>query len=229
MQQISSRDAVLAVLNDPSFVVPPVPPARAGVAWLRAEVGRFSTGETHERRRALSVAILDAIPLESLRAGGLMHPVALLARAMGVDAPVVGPVGDVAQAYQPGTGDEARAGLAVDRLVAVFGGGYDEPTAARIGVLVQAYEATAALIERSRHRPVDDVLRDDPPVPATKRQALVATTVGDITIAAGEVVQVRLGGDLAFGAGPRRCPGRAHALALVAGTRGTGLVHEGHR
>jgi cytochrome P450 len=141
---------------------------------------------------------------------------------MGIETPVVDLVGDVAQAYQPGTGDEARADPAVDRLVAIVGGGYDEPTAARIGVLVQAYEATAVLIERSRHRPVDDVLRDDPPVPATRRQALVTTTVGDITIEAGEVVQVRLAGDLAFGAGPRRCPGRAHALALVAGTRGLG-------
>jgi hypothetical protein len=217
MQQISGRDAALAVLNDPSFVVPPVPSAPVGVAWLRATAGRFSAGEAHERRRALSIAILDAIPLESLRAGGLMHPVAILARAMGVDGYVVDLVRDVAQAYQPGTGDETRAGAAVDRLVAVFGGGYDEPTAARIGVLVQACEATAVLIERSRRRPVDDVLRDYPPVPVTKRQALVATTVGDVTIEAGEVVQVRLAGDLAFGAGPRRCPGRAHALALVEG------------
>ena len=86
-------------------------------------------------------------------------------------------------------------------------------------MLVQAYGPTAALIERARHRPVDDVLRDDPPVPATKRQALRTTTVGDLTVQAGEVVQVRLAGDLAFGAGPRRCPGREHALALVTGAR----------
>lgn len=224
MQQISGRDAALAVLNDPSFVVPPAPPAPAGVAWLRATVGRFSTGAAHERRRALSVAILDAIPLEPLRVGGLGHPVALLAREMGADESVVDLVRDVAQAYQPGTDDEARADAAVGRLVAVFGGDYDEPTAARIGVLVQACEATTVLIERARHRPVEDVLRDHPPVPATKRQALVTTTVGDLTIEAGEVVQVRLAGDLAFGAGPRRCPGRAHALALVEATRAGGTL-----
>jgi cytochrome P450 len=217
MQQISGRDAALAVLNDPAFVVPPVPPASAGVAWLRAAVGRFSTGEAHERRRALSVAILDAIPLESLRACGPLHPVAVLGRAIGAGEAVVDLVRDVAQAYQPGTGDESRADAAVDRLVAAFGGVFDEPTAARIGVLVQACDATAVLIERARHRPVDDVLRDHPPVPATKRQALVATIVGDLTIEAGEVVRVSLAEDLAFGAGPRRCPGRAHALALVAG------------
>ena len=217
MQHIDDHDAALSVLNDPAFVVPPVVAACAGVAWLRATVGRFSTGEAHERRRALSIAILDAIPLESLRAGGPMHPVAVLAYAIGVDAPAVDLVRDVAQAYQPGTGDESRADAAVARLVALFGGAFDEPTAARIGVLVQACEATAKLIERARHRPVDDVLRDDPPVPATKRQALVATTVGGVMVEAGEVVQVRLAGDLAFGAGLRRCPGQAHALALVEG------------
>lgn len=221
MQQISSHDAALAVLTDPDFVVPPVPAAATGIAWLRATVGRFSTGEVHERRRALSVAILDAIPPESLRTGGA-QPVATLARAMGVAEPVE-PVAelvrDAAQAYQPGTGDEALADAAVDRLVAHLGG-YDEPTAARIGVLVQACAATEVLVERARHRPVEDVLRDDPPVPATKRQALAAATVGDIAVDAGEVVRVRLAGDLAFGAGPRRCPGRAHALALAEGAVG---------
>src|SRR5205814_6115539 len=217
MQQINGRDAALAVLTDPVFVVPPVPPASAGVAWLRATVGRFSNGAAHERRRALSIAILDTIPLESLRAGGQMHPVAVLAAAMGLDAAVVDLVRDVAQAYQPGTGHESRADAAVARLVAVFGGVFDEPTAARIGVLVQACQPTKALMERARHRPVDAVLRDDPPVPSTKRQALVRATVGDAMVEAGEVVQVRLAGDLAFGAGPRRCPGRAHALGLVQG------------
>ncbi|MEJ3742913.1 hypothetical protein WEI85_06460 [Actinomycetes bacterium KLBMP 9797] len=224
MQLISGREAALAVLNDPSFVVPTVPPATAGVGWLRATVGRFSIGAAHERRRALSLAILAAIPLEPLRAGVRTHPVAVLARAMGVREPVVDLVRDVAQAYQPGTGDGARADAAVDRLVALLGGGYDEPTAARIGVLVQACEATAALIERAGQRPVEEVLRDDPPVPATTRQALATTTAGGVTVGAGELVRVRLAGDLAFGAGPRRCPGRAHALALVDGALAGGAA-----
>lgn len=214
MQQISGRDGH-ALLTDPALVVPPVPLASNGVAWLRATVARFSSGQVHERRRALAVAVLDAIPLGSLRVGNGTHPVAGLARAMGSDDSIVALVRDVAQAYQPGTGNEARADAAVDRLVAVLGGGFDEPTAARVGVLVQACDATAALIERARHTPVDDVLREHPPVPATKRQALVPTTVGEVTIGAGEVVQVRLSGDLAFGAGPHRCPGRAHALAFT--------------
>jgi cytochrome P450 len=217
MQRLGDGDAVLAVLNDPAFVVPPVPSASAGVAWLRAAVCRFSTGQAHERRRAVSTAILDAIALESLRAGGLAHPVAVLAHAMGLEEPVVDLVRDVAQAYQPGTGDESRADSAITGLVAVLGGAFDELTAARIGILVQAFQPTTALIERARHRPVHEVLRDDPPVPATKRQALVATTVGGVRIEAGEVVQLGLSGDLAFGAGPHRCPGRELALALIEG------------
>lgn len=221
MPQTVDRDTALAVLIDPGFVVPPVPAASSGVAWLRATVGRFSTGATYARRRALSVAVLDAIPPDSLRTGPAGHPVAALARVMGVDGSVVDLVRDVAQAYQPDTGDDARADPAVDHLVAVFGG-HDEWTAARIGVLVQACDATAALVERARHRPVEEVLRDRPPVPATRRQALARTTVGDVTVEAGEVVRVLLAGDLAFGAGPRRCPGRAHALALVDANRADG-------
>ena len=225
MHRISNPEAARAVLHDPSFVVPPVPAADRGVAWLRATVGRFSTGADHERRRALAVAILDGVPLPALRTGGGAHPVTVLARAMGGPEAVEALVSDVAQAYQPGTGDESRADAAVDRLVAVLGGRWDEPTAARIGVLVQACAATATLIERARHRPVDDVLRDDPPVPATRRLASVATTVDGVPVAAGEVVLVGLTGGLAFGAGPRACPGRAHALALAEGARDSGEVY----
>jgi hypothetical protein len=215
MQQISGPAAASAVLNDPRFVVPAVPPGRRGVAWLRATVGRFSTGTAYERRRALSTAVLDRIPVEAVRAG---HPVAVLAAALGIHEPVVELVRDVAQAYQPGTGDEARADPAADRLVALLGGVRDELTAARIGVLVQACTATEILIERAREHGVEKVLRDLPPVPATKRQATVAVTVGGVAVEAGEIVLVRLAGELAFGAGERRCPGRAHALAIVAAT-----------
>jgi hypothetical protein len=218
MQQISGPEAASAVLFDPRFVVPAVPPASGGVAWLRATVGRFSSGTAYERRRALSTAVLDRIPVEALRAGGAGHPVAVLATALGIHEPVVELVRDVAQAYQPGTGDEARADPAADRLVAVLGGVRDELTAARIGVLVQACTATEVLIERAREHGVEKVLHDLPPVPATKRRATAAVTVGGVTVEAGEVVLVRLAGESAFGAGERRCPGSAHALAIVAAT-----------
>jgi cytochrome P450 len=223
MQLISDPEAVLAVLHDPQFVVPSVPSAPAGtsgLAWLRATVGRFSSGPIHQRRRALSIGILDTIAPESLFRVEDEHPVAVLARAMAAPESIVPLVQDIAQAYQPGTGDEARADPAVEHLVTHFGGGRDESTAARIGVLVQACAPTATLIDRARDRPVADVLRDHPPVPATRRQALTRTTVGHLTVEAGQIVQLELSGDLAFGAGPRRCPGRRHALALVNGALG---------
>ncbi|MEU8234159.1 hypothetical protein AB0C12_31615 [Actinoplanes sp. NPDC048967] len=218
MQQINGREAAVAVLNDPRFVVPPVPPGASGIAWLRATVGRFSSGPAHDRRRALAVAVLDAVPPSTLSTGG-GHPVTVLARALGLTEPVTDLVRDVAQGYQPGAGDVGRADAAVDRLVTILGGEYDEPTAALIGVLTQACDATVTLIERARHRPVDEVLHDDPPVRATRRQALVAATVGGVAVEAGEVVLVGLAGGAAFGAGPRRCPGRDHALALAEGAR----------
>lgn len=216
MQHISGPAAAV-VLTSPAFIVPPVPPAATGVAWLRASVGRFANGEVHQRRRALSIAVLEAIPPDSLRGGCHLHPVEVLAQAMGIGEPVVDVVRDIAQAYQPGTGDDARADQAVKQLIRLLAGRHDEMTAARIGVLVQACEPTAALIERARLRSVEEVLSEDPPVPATKRQARTPVTVGHVTVEADELVSVGLAGDLAFGTGPRRCPGRVHALAIVDG------------
>src|SRR4051794_40820459 len=106
MQVISDPDTALAVLKDSDFVVPPVPPGAHGISWLRATVGRFSSGRSHERRRAVSVAILEAIEPDRLRMSGAEHPVAVLAWAMGAPEGIVDLVRDVAQAYQPGTGDE---------------------------------------------------------------------------------------------------------------------------
>ncbi|GIF18321.1 hypothetical protein BJ973_008718 [Actinoplanes tereljensis] len=215
MQKIDGR-AALAVLTDPAFVVPPVPPGTFGIAWLRASVGRFGTGPDHDRRRALAVEIIDRIPPAALQRAGDEHPVVTLARAMGITAPVVDLVREIAQAYRPGTGDDPRADAAVESLIETLSGTHDEQTAARIGVLVQACDATAALIDRLRDRSPASVFRDDPPVAATKRQATAATALpGGHAVEAGEEVLVALAGDLAFGAGPRRCPGRAHALALA--------------
>jgi hypothetical protein len=293
MQQIRGHDAARAILTDATFVVPQVPPATTGIAWLRATVGRFATGPAHIRRRALSADIIKVIekalrlpgcPTHSesgrpratsdpahgpageaggnavaagaggdavvggaggdavvggaggsgvagrtgsspvageasgypVAGGPCSSPVAILARAMNITEVVVDLIRDVAQAYQPGTGDDARADVAVERLIGILGGAHDEYTAARIGVLVQACDATANLKDRLRDRPLDEVLRDDPPVRFTKRQATAATGIGGVHIGPGEVVLVELSGDLAFGAGPRRCPGADLAIALAA-------------
>jgi hypothetical protein len=237
--QLIRGGAALAVLTDPAFEVPAVPPASTGIGWLRATVPRFSSGATHTRRRALTAEIINRIPPDALH--GPEHPVTLLARAMGVPGPVaglagavgvsesvvglagavgvsesvVGLVGDVAQAYQPGTGDASRADRAVERLVEIVGGAHDELTAARIGILVQACDATVTLAERTRHRPLREVLRDDPPVRVTRRRARAVTTIDGRRVEAGEVVLVELSGELAFGAGAHRCPGEALAVAAA--------------
>jgi hypothetical protein len=98
------------------------------------------------------------------------------------------------------------ANEAVARLIEACGGTHDEDTAARIGVLVQAFAATAELVRTAAERGGDGedsvraVLRDDPPVRFTRR--------------GGALVDLASAG-LPFGAGPHACPGREHAIALA--------------
>ncbi|MEV4138774.1 hypothetical protein AB0J72_42245 [Dactylosporangium sp. NPDC049742] len=300
MQTIDDPGAALAVLHDPAFVVPPVPAATHGIAWLRSAVGRFSAGDAYTRRRALSESLLSTVDPVALREAAAssphLHPVQLLCTALGLPSSsrtTLAAVRVVAAAYHPGTGDEPAADEAVRALVDLCGGTPDETTAARIGLLVQACDATAALIARARATSLEAALRDTPPVPATKRMATRPVTltaghpeptglsgtraepanrtdtaaepadrpeagagldersevrvgpgelsevrvesegrpgvhvepvgrsgspvgVGGIRVEAGEVVRVSLQG-IPFGAGPRRCPGRAHAIAIAQG------------
>ncbi|WP_326665955.1 isocitrate lyase/PEP mutase family protein [Streptomyces sp. NBC_00385] len=102
-----------------------------------------------------------------------------------------------------------------------------ESAASRIGLLVQACEATAALVETAAGNdrlPLSRVLRDLPPVRSMRRVAVGATRVAGREIAEGDVVLLDLATanrahpvPLTFGAPPRVCPGRAHALALADG------------
>ncbi len=175
-----------------SYPVPTVPEATDGVAWLRANVVRFSEGQTHTRRRALVEAELRGVDIEGLRVGA-GTPAAKLAVALGLPPTVAVDVALVAQCYQPHVRITAEADRAVARLVAACGGVADEVTANRIGLLVQAHAATTALIEGR-----------NPPVPTTRRVA-----------PSGEVVEVDLTGR-PFGEGLHGCPGRAHAIVLAA-------------
>lgn len=182
--------------------VPEVPDAASGVAWLRAHVARFRNGPTHRRRRELVLAELAALDPEVLRRraaadGG--HPVAVLAAAMGVPA-APADVMAVAACYQPHLPTTPEADAALTRLVAACGGAWDERTAARISVLVQACDATATLVATARARACDaeEALRAAPPVPFTRRR--------------GELVDLA---DTPFGAGPHACPGRAQAMAIA--------------
>ncbi|WP_406099657.1 isocitrate lyase/phosphoenolpyruvate mutase family protein [Streptomyces sp. NBC_01013] len=234
-----------SALSDPALV-PERPaaqdgPAGASVAWLRAEVARFSHGEPHRRRRALVEAELARLPPEVLRQAAGVAPageearvgvVRTLAEALGMPQPpaIAEAVIVVAGVYFGG--ECAAADEAVARLVQWLAPppadeAALESAANRIGLLVQACEATAALVETASERgglPLPRVLRDLAPGRGLRRVAIRATRIADREIAAGDVVllDLALAGRrhpvaLTFGAPPRVCPGRAHALALADG------------
>lgn len=247
--QVTRYHDVRTVLADPAFTVPPPPEAGApgGIAWLRASVARFSTGAPHRRRRALASDDLRGMDPNSLRRSAFARSAAALAGAGATGRPVelmalvarVVPVGllldaleastapeltsfvaTVARAYQPGTEDDGDADHAVARLVRAFGGSADERTAARIGLLIQACDATAGLIGNAilaaLRRPADvtapsavtaqsdatvqsdpeailtETLRHDPPVRATSRIAVAPTRIGGTGITPGTLVRLDL-------------------------------------
>jgi cytochrome P450 len=157
-----------------------------------------------------------------------------------VDADVAGLVAVVARAYHPSAGPDPEADRAVRALVAACGGVPDELAAARIGLLVQACDATAALVGLavlaadaagwdSPEDLITEVLRHGSPVRVTRRVAADGTPVVVDLAAANRDPAVFADPDqfrpgradghrhLGFGAGRHRCPGDAHALALVAG------------
>jgi len=219
------------------------------MAWLRQNVARLSNGADHARRRELAEDLLRGVDPAVLRAGARdatnaaidaaggrpfdamtlvarWVPVRVLAAALDVDPErATGQLGAVAAAFLPGTIDRGTADASVARLVELLPAGPDEEVAARIGLLVQAYESTAGLIGNAVAagiraevaRPAADLvaqaLRHDPPVRFTRRVAPSGETIAlDLTAAHDDPA-----GDLAFGSGPRACPGAAHARALAEG------------
>lgn len=132
-----------------SLPVPSVPAGDRGVAWLRANVVRFSNGTEHERRRALTEKLLDGVDATTLDE---------LATQLGLP----GSLQDIAKiTYHPHEPITAEADAAVERLAR----DHSEETAARIGLLVQARAATHALAEHLRTG------NPAPPVPITRRAA----------------------------------------------------------
>jgi cytochrome P450 len=195
--EITGPDDVRAILGDPAFLVPPLPaaPGAGGVAWLRANVGRFSNGEAHARRRAIIVAELarlDCAVLEHearARAEGLLQTtgrkpfdlmariarpavVEVLAEALRLPGVAAADVAAVGRAYHPGAAIDGKAESAVERLVAACGGTTDEAAAARIGLLVQACDATAGLAANALIAQLTDARRGAP-------TAIVAATLRD--------------------------------------------------
>jgi 2-methylisocitrate lyase-like PEP mutase family enzyme len=193
-----------SILHDERFHVPvPAAPSRSeGVAWLRSQVVRFSEGAAHRRRRAVVDGILSAIEPSRLDRSG--DHLATLAEALGLPRTVATDVRLVARSYHPHTEVTPGADDAVARLVHACGGRWDERTANVIGVLVQACDATARLIDG-----------EAVPVPTTRRVA-----------PDGREVVVDLGA-APFGAGRHECPGRDHALALCRGASRFHRLHDG--
>ncbi|MEY9859464.1 cytochrome P450 [Catenulispora sp. GAS73] len=229
MVTLTSRADIEAALADPLLVPLPAESGPEGsMAWLRATVARFAHGAVHARRRAYVEAELARIDVDELRrlAAGLLgddrtRVLRALASAMGLpelDEAAVAALCVVADNYFGG--DDPAADEAVRLLLPLIQASDPEHAANRVGILVQACDATAALIASARggSGDVHATIRSTPPVQVMRRVAIAATRVGDTEIADGETVLLEVGPvGLTFGSGPRVCPGRALALALAEG------------
>jgi cytochrome P450 len=241
---VSSDADVRAILADPAYVVPSAPPAAqtGTLAWLRAHVTRFCEGEAHDRRRALAeheIAALDPAGLReaaaAMTAAELARhpnsepfdvmplarrvPAAALAAGLGLRADDIAAAVDAVLGAVSGYLNPDLAGPDADSSVALlaktFGPGEPEPLANRIGLLMQACDATAALIgnaliaafasDDSVEEIIAGTLVDDPPTLRTRRIS-----------PDGELVTVDIS-NCTFGAGRRPCPGAEQARALAAG------------
>jgi cytochrome P450 len=229
MVTITAREDIEQALANPALVPLPAEGGPEGsMAWLRATVARFAHGDVHARRRAFVEAELARIDVDGLRrlAAGTdgddrTRILRSLARAMDLpelDGAAVNALLIVAANYFGG--EDPAADDAVRLLLPLMQTADPEQAANRIGILIQACDATAALIAAARDTSGDvhKALHTAPPVQVMRRTAIAATHVGDTAIPQGELVLLEVGPlGLAFGHGPRVCPGRALALALAEG------------
>ncbi|MFC5908745.1 hypothetical protein [Streptacidiphilus monticola] len=214
-----------AVLDQPLLVPEPAADAAeapaGSLAWLRATVARFTgDAQAHARRRAhamVQLARLDPRELRWAAAGSAVgaddrHTVVrILADQLGLPDPeaVADAVLTVSAGYfcgdltpaQVKAADEAVASL-LTRTARKDSAEDLEAAAQGIGLLVQACDATARLVEHARRATPDglppgdtdallaEVLRQDPPVTALRRRALADVRVGGLDLRAGEVVVI---------------------------------------
>jgi hypothetical protein len=206
-----------------------------------AEARLAEADPTSLRRRAFELSTMDHnAPAASIT-------VTVLAEALGITHTVAPLIAAIAPAYFPGSDVADSADEAVDTLVAILSGRFDEETATVIGLLVQAHDATARLVANTlaaydQHcaAPVEvmlvETLRYDPPVRHLRRVCAAPqgeNPVGmrlELDIAAAnrdpEVFadpalfdphRTEAHRHLTFGAGLRPCPGADQALAIAAG------------
>ncbi|MFB6608774.1 hypothetical protein ACFCVO_00495 [Agromyces sp. NPDC056379] len=251
MIEIIERAEVERILGDPASHVPEaaVPPGASAspLTRFRADVSRFVNGAAHDARRARLDDLLDGVDPAALAGAARVRaragtptwhiPVEVLAEAIGFDdvdgLPLL--AATVAAAYPTGeSSDRDAADAAVSALLDASGSTDPGERALRVQLLVQAHTATTTLVERalalarsqdpavSTRTLLESVLRDDSPVPVTRR-LVPARFGGDESL-----VTLRLDGPdreatddrpariLAFGAGHRACPAPHHALAIAA-------------
>ncbi|HET6673474.1 MAG TPA: hypothetical protein VFG92_08875 [Agromyces sp.] len=206
-------------------------------ARLEAMLATLDPRMLSEDAAARTRRMLDANdrPGATLTADAAHHvPVATLARALGFRHPDGASrlVARIAGRYPTGrptdAGDAAAEDSAIERLRATSGAEGGEADL-RVQLLVQAHAATGALVigamrrlaasgdsGATTHDLLHQVLRDDPPVPSTRRVGPDDPTVvlrldgPDRDTVAGHERRV-----LAFGVGPRRCPAPYHAVAIA--------------
>lgn len=213
-----------AVLADNRYVPPPVPQdgVPGTLAWLRAQVSRFSSGPVHAERRAQLEERLSALDPDDLRAAARAKTAARDGVWQGVPAEVLGealgvyglaPLIEIAaRGYLSGEATP-EIDAAVAELVKLVGSITD------LTLLLQAHGATEGLIANALRHEGDSVenllqetLRDDPPLLVTKRVGPEGPVEIDLVAANRDGTP-----HLSFGYGLRPCPASAHALAIAAG------------
>jgi hypothetical protein len=189
---LKDKAAVQRAFADEKLFPPPAGPGAA--YWLRSRVARFSSGPEHAHRRALAVAEIDRVdPSHAARlaasriaAGDSVRQAIIKAFSLVPDK-AVDLIIDVAPSYF----DPTRPTESLEPLLELLG--RDDATVARLGVLIQACEATAALIDNNLV----------PPARTTKR-----------VTPDGTIVTLDLS-ELPFGSPPRECPGKALAVTIA--------------
>lgn len=193
---------------------------------------------------SLTRAALEAEPAATVATVARDVPVAALAMQLGFRRAESLPplVAAIADAYGSGrVTDAAAADAATVRLLDAAPGSNAADDALFVQLIVQAQGATSALVERamerlaasgplppSTHELLTATLRDDSPVPVTRRMAPDPTALASRPeVEPGALLALRLDGPdreasgdlpprtLAFGAGHRGCPAPHHALAIA--------------
>ncbi|WP_067184915.1 isocitrate lyase/phosphoenolpyruvate mutase family protein [Microtetraspora niveoalba] len=186
----------------------PLDPVRLRAAARRRARAALRDGSDLDAiSRRVPVAVLAAaLRADSNAPAGSMGSVGSAdgAEPEGGDEVVADLVGVIADAYFPGTGPDAPADEALERLAHLLGNPGPRALATTVMVLVQGCDSTAGLIRNAASRltgPLDpdgiddllaETLRLDPPIKVMRRVAAERVTLGGVVIEAGAGVVLDL-------------------------------------